>query len=128
VNTYDFFRERVYDLAKEGHDPSDMKAAFAKAIEWPMVQHERVPLGLFYRNPDIPTYEDLEIGLRKGRRCGSTRHRRLGRTDGRVPLILIRISLVPSGGDAKDPVRGQSPFYLASRSIRGSWIEASSPR
>src|SRR5256885_4960121 len=66
VNTYDFFRERVYDLAKEGHDPTDMKAAFAKAMEWPAVQRERIPLGLFYRNKDLPTYEDLEISLRKG--------------------------------------------------------------
>jgi 2-oxoglutarate ferredoxin oxidoreductase subunit beta len=66
INTYDFFRERVYDLAKEGHDSSDIKAAFAKAIEWPMVQNKRIPLGLFYRNPTMPTYEDLEIALRKG--------------------------------------------------------------
>jgi 2-oxoglutarate ferredoxin oxidoreductase subunit beta len=66
INTYDFFRERVYDLAKEGHDSTDMKAAFAKAIEWPMVQDGRIPLGLFYRNPSMPTYEDLEIALRKG--------------------------------------------------------------
>jgi len=66
VNTYDFFRERVYDLAKEGHNPADMKAAFAKAIEWPAVQQDRIPLGLFYRNPEMPTYEDLEIALRKG--------------------------------------------------------------
>lgn len=66
INTYDFFRERVYDLAKEGHDPTDMKAAFAKAIEWPATQRERIPLGLFYRNPNVPTYEDLEIALRKG--------------------------------------------------------------
>jgi len=66
VNTYDFFRERVYDLQKEGHDPSDMKAAFAKAIEWPFVQRDRIPLGLFYRNEDMPTYEDLEPALKKG--------------------------------------------------------------
>ena len=66
VNTYDFFRERVYDLAKEGHNPADMKAAFAKAVEWPAVQRDRIPLGLFYRNQDVPTYEDLEIALRKG--------------------------------------------------------------
>ncbi len=66
VNTYDFFRERVYDLAKEGHDPSDMKAAFAKAIEWPFVQRDRIPLGLFYRTEDVPTYEDLEPALKKG--------------------------------------------------------------
>jgi len=66
VNTYDFFRERVYDLQKEGHDSSDMKAAFAKAIEWPFVQRDRIPLGLFYRTEKVPTYEDLEPALKKG--------------------------------------------------------------
>ena len=35
-------------------------------MEWPAVQRERIPLGLFYRNKDLPTYEDLEISLRKG--------------------------------------------------------------
>ncbi|HKZ98845.1 MAG TPA: 2-oxoacid:ferredoxin oxidoreductase subunit beta [Thermoplasmata archaeon] len=66
INTYDWFKERVYDLAKEGHDPSDMKAAFARAIEWPTVQRDRIPLGLFYRAEDVPTYEELEPGLEKG--------------------------------------------------------------
>ncbi len=66
INTYDFFRERVYDLNKEGHDPSDLKAAFMKALEWPVMQRERVPLGLFYRNDAVPTYEDLEPAYRKG--------------------------------------------------------------
>jgi len=66
INTYDFFRERVYDLQKEGHDSSDMKAAFAKAMEWPFVQRDRIPLGLFYRTEDVPTYEDLEPALKKG--------------------------------------------------------------
>ena len=66
VNTYDFFRQRVYDLNKEGHDPTDMKAAFAKAIEWPMVQRDRIPIGLFYRAEGVPTYEELEPGLAKG--------------------------------------------------------------
>src|SRR6266581_3615951 len=77
VNTYDFFRERVYDLQKEGHDPSDMKTAFAKAIEWPFVQRDRIPLGLFYRTEDVPTYEDLEPALKKGPPV----HQPLGVTD-----------------------------------------------
>lgn len=66
VNTYEFFRQRVYDLQKEGHDPKDIKAAFAKAIEWPFVQRERIPVGLFYETTDVPTYEELEPALRKG--------------------------------------------------------------
>ena len=66
INTYDFFRKRVYDLNKEGHDPSDLKAAFMKALEWPVVQRDRIPLGLFYRNDKVPTYEDLEPAYKKG--------------------------------------------------------------
>ncbi len=66
INTYDFFRKRVYDLAKEGHDPNDLKAAFMKALEWPVMQRDRIPLGLFYRNDKVPTYEDLELAYKKG--------------------------------------------------------------
>jgi len=56
----------VYDLAKEGHDPSDMKAAFAKAIEWPMVQHERGSPWPVLPQPGHSDVRGLEIGLRKG--------------------------------------------------------------
>src|SRR3990170_3386489 len=66
VNTYDFFRERVYDLKEEGHDPSNLSAALAKAVEWPLKQRDRVPLGVFYETDDVPTYEELEPGYRKG--------------------------------------------------------------
>lgn len=66
VNTYDFFRKRVYDLNKEGHDPADLKAAFMKALEWPVVQRDRIPLGLFYQDDKMPTYEDLEPAYRRG--------------------------------------------------------------
>ena len=66
INTYDFFRKRVYDLNKGGHDPSDLKAAFLKALEWPVMQRDRIPLGLFYRNDKLPTYEDLEPAYKKG--------------------------------------------------------------
>jgi len=66
VNTYDFFRKRVYDLEKEAHDPTDLKAAFMKALEWPVMQRDRIPLGLFYRNDRVPTYESLEPAYRKG--------------------------------------------------------------
>lgn len=66
LNTYDFFRGRVYDLNKEGHDPSDLRAGFMKALEWPVMQRERIPLGVFYRNDNVPTYEDLEPAYKKG--------------------------------------------------------------
>ncbi|HER44378.1 MAG TPA: 2-oxoacid:ferredoxin oxidoreductase subunit beta [Candidatus Eisenbacteria bacterium] len=44
VNTFDWYRERVYDLAGEDHDPADRAAAFEKALEW----GERIPTGVIY--------------------------------------------------------------------------------
>ena len=66
VNTYDWFRQRVYPMEKEGHDPSDLQAALKRAVEWPNLdqKRDRIPLGVFYERTDIPTYEDLEPALR----------------------------------------------------------------
>ena len=62
INTYPWFKKRVYKLEDEaGYDPLDMEAAFRKSLEW----GERIPLGLFYRD-DQPTYEDSEPALDKG--------------------------------------------------------------
>ena len=61
LNTFDWFRQRVYKLEGSGHDPSDIKAAWVKALEW----GDKVPIGLFYKT-DKPTYEDLEEVLSAG--------------------------------------------------------------
>jgi 2-oxoglutarate ferredoxin oxidoreductase subunit beta len=61
VNTYSFFKDRVYKLEDEGWDPSDFHASLAKAFEW----GERIPLGLLYKT-EQPTYEDSEPILQKG--------------------------------------------------------------
>ncbi|MFQ5987081.1 MAG: thiamine pyrophosphate-dependent enzyme [Thermoplasmata archaeon] len=61
VNTYPYFRERVYKLEDEGHDTSDLLAAYAKAHEW----GDRIPIGLFYQ-VEKETYEEEEPALRKG--------------------------------------------------------------
>jgi 2-oxoglutarate/2-oxoacid ferredoxin oxidoreductase subunit beta len=66
INTYDFFKQRVYDLNKQGHDASNLDAAFDRALEWPVKQRDKIPLGLFYRNDKLPTYEDLEPAYKKG--------------------------------------------------------------
>jgi 2-oxoglutarate ferredoxin oxidoreductase subunit beta len=44
VNTYRFYRERVYKLEEEDHDISDWNNAFQKALEW----GDRIPIGVFY--------------------------------------------------------------------------------
>ena len=53
LNTYDWFRQRVYKLEEEGHDVTDRKKALEKAFEW----GDRIPIGIFY-NKERPTYHD----------------------------------------------------------------------
>lgn len=62
VNTYDYFRKRVYKLeAEPGYEAADARGALLKSFEW----GDRIPLGLFYRD-EQPTYEDQEPALRAG--------------------------------------------------------------
>ena len=61
LNTFDFFRQRIYKLESAGHDPTDLTRAFARSIEW----GEKIPIGLFYRT-ERPTYEELEDVLAGG--------------------------------------------------------------
>lgn len=61
LNTFDYFRQRVYKLETASHDPSNLLAAYEKAHEW----GDRIPTGLFYRT-ERPTYEDLEESLQAG--------------------------------------------------------------
>jgi len=50
VNTFAWYRERLYDLAFEGHDTSDADAARARALEWPTETGDaRIPTGILYR-------------------------------------------------------------------------------
>jgi 2-oxoglutarate ferredoxin oxidoreductase subunit beta len=61
VNTYAWFKERVYNLDEEkGYDPTDLHAALAKALEF----GDRIPVGKLYES-DRGIYEDTEPLLRK---------------------------------------------------------------
>jgi len=60
-NTYDWYRERVYNLAETSHDTGDRVAAFQKALEW----GDRIPLGVIYQTR-LPTYEEQVVGLKQG--------------------------------------------------------------
>ena len=53
LNTYDWFRQRVYKLDEENYDVTDRRKALEKAFEW----GDRVPIGIFY-NRERPTYHD----------------------------------------------------------------------
>ncbi len=62
-NTYPWFRERVYRLEDKGHDATDFHAAMDRALEW----GEKIPIGLFYRNPNPrPPLDTQDPGLQSG--------------------------------------------------------------
>jgi 2-oxoglutarate ferredoxin oxidoreductase subunit beta len=61
LNTYAWFKERVYKLDDEpGYDSTSVLAAVGKAMEF----GARIPVGLLYRT-ERPTYEDTEPVLRQ---------------------------------------------------------------
>ncbi len=63
VNTYAWYRERIYHLEEEdGYNPSDRTAAWQKAEEW----GERIPMGVIYQVEGVPTYEDQVKALEDG--------------------------------------------------------------
>lgn len=53
VNTYEWYKQRVYDLETAGHDVADRQAAYQRSHEW----GDRIPIGVFYQ-VQSPTYED----------------------------------------------------------------------
>ncbi len=67
VNTFAWYRERVYDLAADGHDPSDLARALARAMEWPAPDagDARIPVGVFFR-ARRPAYEGQLRPLQHG--------------------------------------------------------------
>jgi len=66
-NTYQWFRERVYKLDETGHDPADFHAALDRALEW----GPKIPIGLFYRNPNPrPPIDAQDPGLQSGPLAG----------------------------------------------------------
>jgi len=60
-NTFQWYRERVYELEDEKYDPSDKKAALEKALIW----GERIPIGIIYEE-NLPVYEDQLPALSVG--------------------------------------------------------------
>ena len=60
-NTYQWYKERVYELRQERYDPGDRKAALEKALEW----GDKIPIGVIYE-ADLPVYEDHLPALSDG--------------------------------------------------------------
>jgi 2-oxoglutarate ferredoxin oxidoreductase subunit beta len=63
VQTYDWFRKRIYKLEDTDHDSANFHGAMEKALEW----GEKIPIGLFYRNPNpLPSLDAQDPGLQSG--------------------------------------------------------------
>lgn len=62
ASAYDFYNGRVYKLEDIGHDAVDKAIAWQKAQEW----GERIPLGIFYRDENMPAYEEQVPALQDG--------------------------------------------------------------
>ncbi len=62
INTYPYFKQRVYKLEKEeGYDASNVEQALQRSFEW----GDRIPIGLFYKD-EQPIYEDSEPAFKRG--------------------------------------------------------------
>jgi len=61
LNTYAWYRERVYKVEEADHDASDKVTAFQKSQEW----GENIPIGIIYRE-ELPTFEGRLAVLNKG--------------------------------------------------------------
>jgi 2-oxoglutarate ferredoxin oxidoreductase subunit beta len=61
INSYEWFREHTYFL-EDAHPAQDRAEAFRRAIET-----KKLPLGIFYVNPEKPVFEDQLAAYRSDR-------------------------------------------------------------
>lgn len=57
INTYEWYRERVYDANRDGHDETDLGAALDLSFK----DSGKIPTGLFYRKQTVPFSDRLGI-------------------------------------------------------------------
>ncbi len=81
-NTYQFFNPRVKMLEDQGHDPTDFHKALDKGYMW----GEEIPIGLFWKNTELPSLEELEPVLHDGN--GPLAFRKLGITDEQAQALI----------------------------------------
>ena len=61
IQTYQWFRDRVYKLEDEDHDVTNLEQALKKSHEWDV----KIPTGVFYQ-VEKPTYDSDEPVLKNG--------------------------------------------------------------
>ncbi len=72
INTYPWFKSKVYKLEDKGHDPKNFGAAMTAAME-----EEKLPIGVFYVKEGVPSYEESDPSIAKH---GSPVKQKLGLT------------------------------------------------
>jgi 2-oxoglutarate/2-oxoacid ferredoxin oxidoreductase subunit beta len=61
LNTYDWFRERIYKLEETEHDNSNIVKAFEKGLEW----GDKIPIGVIFKD-EGQSLQQLDQTLRSG--------------------------------------------------------------
>ncbi len=85
LNTYDWYRERLYNLQGEGHDSSDFAAAVVKAVEAGKMG-ERIPYGVYYQTTR-PTYDESDPAISK---FGAPTKQKLGLSDSEQKALIAQ--------------------------------------
>jgi len=63
INSYQWYNDRIYKLQDDsGYDETNISLAFSKSLEW----DDQIPIGIFYRNPNRPTYHEQVETLKAG--------------------------------------------------------------
>jgi len=83
-NTHEFFKQRTKKLDEMGHDPTDFHAAIEKGGLWGDV----IPIGLFYRNEEVPALDELEPVLAEG---GPLAHRPLDVSEENARAVIAEL-------------------------------------
>ena len=61
INTYKWYKERVYKLDEENYKPDDPHDAFDKASEW----GKKIPIGIIYRNHRLSYEREVNLLSKK---------------------------------------------------------------
>lgn len=61
VNTYQWYKDRVYDIENGGHDKSNPMSALMLAMEW----GDKIPTGIIFEQKSVPLHEHISV-LKRG--------------------------------------------------------------
>ncbi len=61
INTFNWYKQRVYDLAENNYTPDDFQAAMTLCREW----GDKIPTGVIYQS-DSPSFTNRIQGLKEG--------------------------------------------------------------